>query len=74
MAKPLWHGVYPAASTQFAEDLSLDLAAYRRSVTALVDDGVDGLVLLGTVGENNSLRPEEKREVLRAAVQSSSCL
>ena len=70
MAKPLWHGVYPAASTQFAEDLSLDLAAYRRSVTALVDDGVDGLVLLGTVGENNSQRPEEKREVLRAAVSA----
>jgi 4-hydroxy-tetrahydrodipicolinate synthase len=68
VTKPLWHGVYPAASTQFAEDLSLDIAAYRKSVTALVDDGVDGLVLLGTVGENNSLRPEEKREVLRAAI------
>ena len=27
------------------------------------------LVLLGTVGENNSLRPEEKRTALRAAVE-----
>jgi 1-pyrroline-4-hydroxy-2-carboxylate deaminase len=68
LSKPLWHGVYPAATTQFAADLALDLPAYRTSLTALVDDGVDGLVLLGTVGENNSLRPEEKREVLRAAV------
>jgi len=62
--------VYPAATTQFAADLSLDIAACRHTVTALVDDGVDGLVLLGTVGENNSLRPEEKRFALRAAVEA----
>jgi 1-pyrroline-4-hydroxy-2-carboxylate deaminase len=68
--RPLWHGVYPAATTQFAADLSLDTAAYRKVVTALVDDGVDGLVLLGTVGENNSLRPEEKRLTLRAAIDA----
>jgi 1-pyrroline-4-hydroxy-2-carboxylate deaminase len=70
LSKPLWHGVYPAATTQFAADLSLDIAACRHTVTALVDDGVDGLVLLGTVGENNSLRPEEKRFALRAAVEA----
>ena len=70
MPKALWHGVYPAATTQFAADLSLDLAAYRQVVTALVNDGVDGLVLLGTVGENNSLRPEEKRQTLRAAIEA----
>ncbi len=70
MAKTLWHGVYPAATTQFAADLSLDLPACRRTLGALVTDGVDGLVLLGTVGENNSLRPEEKRIALRAAVDA----
>jgi len=70
LSKPLWHGVYPAATTQFAADLSLDIVACRQTVTALVDDGVDGLVLLGTVGENNSLRPEEKRFALRAAVEA----
>jgi 4-hydroxy-tetrahydrodipicolinate synthase len=70
LPKPLWHGVYPAATTQFAADLSLDTNGYRRVITALVDDGVDGLVLLGTVGENNSLRPEEKRLTLRAAIDA----
>jgi 4-hydroxy-tetrahydrodipicolinate synthase len=70
LSKPLWHGVYPAATTQFAADLSLDIPACRQTVTALVDDGVDGLVLLGTVGENNSLRPDEKRLALRAAVEA----
>ena len=70
MSLPLWHGVYPAATTQFAADFSIDMAATRKTLTALVADGVDGLVLLGTVGENNSLRPEEKRLVLRAAVEA----
>jgi 4-hydroxy-tetrahydrodipicolinate synthase len=68
LPKALWRGVYPAATTQFAADLSLDVVAYRKVIMALVDDGVDGLVLLGTVGENNSLRAEEKRQVLEAAV------
>ena len=70
MAKTLWHGVYPAATTQFATDFSLDIPACRRTLVNLVADGVDGIVLLGTVGENNSLRPEEKRFALRAAVES----
>jgi 4-hydroxy-tetrahydrodipicolinate synthase len=70
LAQPLWHGVYPAATTQFAADLSLDLPACRKTLTALVADGVDGLVLLGTVGENNSLRAEEKRLALRSAVEA----
>jgi 1-pyrroline-4-hydroxy-2-carboxylate deaminase len=70
LAKTLWQGVYPAATTQFAADFSLDVAGCRRTVSALVDDGVDGLVLLGTVGENNSLRPEEKRLALRECVDA----
>ncbi len=67
-SRPLWHGVYPAATTQFSEDLSVDLAATVGVQRALVDDGVDGLILLGTCGENNSLEPDEKRAILSAAV------
>lgn len=73
MANPLpcsWSGVFPAATTQFDDALALDLVATRSVQTALLRDGVHGLVVLGTVGENNSLAPHEKREVLRAAVES----
>jgi 4-hydroxy-tetrahydrodipicolinate synthase len=38
--------------------------------TALVDDGVDGLILLGTCGENNSLESDEKRSILAGAVEA----
>lgn len=65
-----WEGVFPAATTQFAPDLSLDLGATQKVQDALVRDGVHGLVVMGTVGENNSLTPEEKRDVLRAAVEA----
>jgi 4-hydroxy-tetrahydrodipicolinate synthase len=68
--RPLWHGVYPAATTQFADDMSVDLAATQQVQHALVDDGVDGLILLGTCGENNSLEPDEKRALLAAAVEA----
>lgn len=63
----LWNGVYPAATTQFDEKLAVDIAATQKGLQALVDDGVDGLILLGTCGENNSLEPDEKRAVLSAA-------
>ena len=56
-----WAGVFPAATTQFDANLQVDLAATQAVQSALVRDGVHGLVLLGTVGENNSLSAEEKR-------------
>ena len=64
-----WRGVIPAATTQFAADLSLDIDATQRGYDALIRDGVDGLIVLGTCGENNSLEPEEKRRILQAAVE-----
>ncbi len=71
-AKPDWSGVFPAATTQFSADMAVDLAATGRVQDALIEDGVDGLVLLGTVGENNSLTASEKRDVLRVGVQTNN--
>jgi dihydrodipicolinate synthase/N-acetylneuraminate lyase len=67
---PMWTGVYPAATTQFAPDGSIDIDATQKVLTALVDDGVTGLILLGTCGENNSLDVAEKHAVLRAGVEA----
>ncbi len=64
-----WTGVIPAATTQFDTGLAVDFDATQRVLDALINDGVDGLIALGTVGENNSLEPEEKRAVLKAAVE-----
>lgn len=67
-----WSGVFPAATTQFDEDLAVDIRQTQRVQEALLEDGVDGLVVLGTVGENNSLAADEKRDVLRAAKNAAS--
>jgi 4-hydroxy-tetrahydrodipicolinate synthase len=64
-----WSGVFPAATTQFKADLSIDIDASQQVLDALVRDGVHGLVVLGTCGENNSLEADEKRQVLQAAVE-----
>jgi 4-hydroxy-tetrahydrodipicolinate synthase len=69
MAAISWKGVYPAATTQFTPDLAVDVRATQGVLDALVRDGVHGLIVLGTCGENNSLEPDEKREVLKAAVE-----
>jgi dihydrodipicolinate synthase/N-acetylneuraminate lyase len=50
-----WSGVFPAATTQFDARLEVDLAATQKVQLALLQDGVHGLVLMGTVGEGNSL-------------------
>src|SRR5208283_4570907 len=67
-----WSGVFPAATTQFDRALEVDLPATQKVQKALLDDGVHGLVLMGTVGEGNSLTAEEKRKVLKAAVEVSA--
>lgn len=64
-----WRGVIPAVTTQFNEDLSIDFENTRRVQDALVNDGVHGLIVMGTCGENNSLDPDEKRAILQGAVE-----
>ena len=65
--KPDWSGVFPAVTTQFREDLSLDVDATARVIEGLIRDGVSGLIVCGTVGENCSLARNEKIAVMEAA-------
>lgn len=60
-------GVYPAATTQFNDDSSLNIAATQSTFDNLINDGVHGLIIMGTCGENNSLLKDEKLQVLAAA-------
>ena len=62
--KPDWSGVFPAVTTQFREDLSLDIEATARVIENLIRDGVSGLIVCGTVGENCSLTKSEKIAVM----------
>jgi 4-hydroxy-tetrahydrodipicolinate synthase len=65
-----WHGIYPAVTTQFNADQSLNLPGTAEHIDKLVRAGVHGMIVLGTVGENCSLEYQEKLNVLKAAIQS----
>lgn len=67
-----WKGVYPAVTTQFRDDFSLDLEATGKVIQALIKDGVAGLVMCGTVGEGCSLSGAEKRDVIAKAVEAAN--
>jgi 4-hydroxy-tetrahydrodipicolinate synthase len=69
---PNWKGVFPAVTSQLKKDHSLDLDATARHVEALIDSGVSGLIMCGSLGENQTLEPEEKRRVIEMAVRTSN--
>ena len=63
-----WSGVFPAATTQFHQDQAVDLKSTLTHLDTMIDAGIHGLIMLGTVGENCSLEYSEKIELLKATV------
>jgi 4-hydroxy-tetrahydrodipicolinate synthase len=66
-AQPYWSGVFPAITTPFFSDLTIDIATFEKHIEALLDTGISGLVLMGSLGENISLEWDEKVELMKAA-------
>ncbi|MFT5523874.1 MAG: dihydrodipicolinate synthase/N-acetylneuraminate lyase [Pirellulaceae bacterium] len=65
-----WHGVMPALMTEMHSDGSLDLEATAVHAEKCISAGVEGIIALGTLGENCSLTPKEKSQVGRAIVEA----
>lgn len=65
-----WQGVFPAVTTKLKPDFSLDEAAIREGLERLIEGGVSGVVMMGMVGENAQLTPEEKIRVLQIAKET----
>ncbi len=64
-----WQGIYPAATTQFHADQSLDLPSTLQHVEKMIAAGMHGIIMLGSVGENTTLEYSEKLDVLKATVE-----
>lgn len=69
--KPHWQGVFPAITTQMKRDGSIDFDATANHLNVLIESGVSGMVMLGSLGENQSMLPEEKRAVIQCALEVS---
>ena len=67
--KPYWQGVFPAITTQMKTDGALHLDATARHAEVLIASGVNGLIFLGSLGENQAMTGEEKRRVIEAMVK-----
>ena len=63
-------GVFAAALTPMNEDLSADHAEMARHCRWLLDNGCDGLAVLGTTGEANSFSIDERLAILDALIDA----
>lgn len=67
MEKPGWQGVFPAITTPFGPDLSVDYQALEHLIERMISSGCRGIVALGSLGEAPALLKDEKIEILRRA-------
>ncbi|WP_372344830.1 dihydrodipicolinate synthase family protein [Streptomyces sp. KL116D] len=63
-----WHGVLVATALPFRADLTVDLARYAEHCAWLVENGCDGVVPNGSLGEYQVLTPDERTAVVETAV------
>ena len=63
-------GVFSAALTPLTADLAPDHAAFADHARWLIEEGCDGIAMLGTTGEANSFSAAERMALLEATVAS----
>jgi 4-hydroxy-tetrahydrodipicolinate synthase len=64
-------GSLVAIVTPMHEDGRLDFGAFRKLIDWHVEEGTDGIVVVGTTGESPTVNVDEHKELIRVAVQHS---
>jgi 4-hydroxy-tetrahydrodipicolinate synthase len=72
MNNPRWKGIFPAITTKFHEDESIDAEGTARHIDFQIRNGIHGLVTCGSLGEASTLTLEEKLEVAKIAIEASA--
>jgi 4-hydroxy-tetrahydrodipicolinate synthase len=65
-------GVSTALVTPFTATGEVDLDAYKWLINAQIEDGVSGLVAIGTTGEASTLSDDEKIQVVKTCVDEAA--
>ena len=68
---PGFRGVFPILPTPFLPDEAIDIGSFENMIDRLVGFGVDGVTILGVLGEANRLTDGERNELVAAAVQTA---
>ena len=61
-------GVIPILATPFNDDESLDLPSWQRMIEFMVGLNVNGITILGVLGESNRLSDHEREALIKSAV------
>jgi dihydrodipicolinate synthase/N-acetylneuraminate lyase len=71
MAQKPWHGINVATALPFNDDLSVDYDGFAEHVRWLAHNGMDGVTPNGSLGEYQTLTPEERSRVVEVAVEAA---
>ena len=64
----MWKGVFPALTTKFNADDTLDFKLFEKNLNAQLVAGVDGVILGGSLGEASVLSNDEKFDLVKFTV------
>ena len=63
-----FEGVFPILVTPFDDEGNLDLASFDRTIRFMADIGVDGVTIIGVLGESNRMKDSEREQLIKTAV------
>ncbi|HEY2720177.1 MAG TPA: dihydrodipicolinate synthase family protein [Chitinophagaceae bacterium] len=66
-----WKGIFPALTTPFSAKDDVDIIMFEKNVEAQMDAGVHGLIIGGSLGEASTLKIDEKKILVRTALNKA---
>jgi len=72
VTNPRWQGIFPAVTTKFNADESIDAEGTARHIDFQIRNGIHGVVTCGSLGEASTLTLEEKVQVAKIAVDAAA--
>jgi 4-hydroxy-tetrahydrodipicolinate synthase len=64
----MFHGVVPILATPFHDDEQVDLESWQRVIEFMMRLGVNGITILGVLGESNRLTDRERETLVGSAI------
>jgi 4-hydroxy-tetrahydrodipicolinate synthase len=72
MTQKSFSGAFTALITPMKENGDVDYDGFRRLVAFQIEQGIDGLVPLGTTGETPTLNEDEEEKLIKIAVEETA--
>src|SRR5437764_15443189 len=67
----MFRGTFTALVTPFRES-AIDFTALRNIIESQIAAGIDGIIAVGTTGESPTLTHDERKEVIRCAIETAN--